>query len=340
MVGDGCGRERACAAAAAWSLRLAVARPRARSAAAAEFNRDGRMPVLQRPLRARALAAAAPVHRRCWELPVPAARARARSCGCHSPGQLLPVAAQAIRVPSTLARQPCQPVLCISRSHACTCIAYCAFMACAPTPALWVQASAAGRRHAAPLPPHMAQAPAGGARHTRACASVRACACVHACVCIPARGGSRDPPRPPCACCLYVHVCLHACPRARASLRPARVCIHARGGSRARACVPCKHYLRARVLTRCVRPAAAAAYTRSFGCRHPRLPGPPSQPRLRANVFAPWRRAMGAPRARVRKVTCIHTHTSNPRARTNACTRAHARAQTRACMQLRAFVAK
>ena len=128
--------------------------------------------------RARALAAAAPVHRRCWELPVPAARARARSCGCHSPGQLLPVAAQAIRVPSTLARQPCQPVLCISRSHACTCIAYCAFMACAPTPALWVQASAAGRRHAAPLPPHMAQAPAGGPV-TRACA--QACARAHAC---------------------------------------------------------------------------------------------------------------------------------------------------------------
>ena len=163
MVGDGCGRERACAAAAAWSLRLAVARPRARSAAAAEFNRDGRMPVLQRPLRARALSQ---LQRRFT--------AAVGSCRC-------PLRARALAAAAAIRRGSCCPRGRAGHSrpeHACQTnmqrfvrFPHARARTCAPTPALWVQASAAGRRHAAP---HMAQAQAGPIARARARVQLRA----------------------------------------------------------------------------------------------------------------------------------------------------------------------
>ena len=179
MVGDGCGRERACAAAAAWSLRLAVARPRARSAAAAEFNRDGRMPVLQRPLRARAPSQ---LQRRFT--------AAVGSCRC-------PLRARALAAAAAIRRGSCCPRGRAGHSrpeHACQTnmqrfvrFPHARARTCAPTPALWVQASAAGRRHAAP---HMAQAQAGPIARARA----RVCNCVR--IGFQSKGSSKLPGDP------------------------------------------------------------------------------------------------------------------------------------------------
>ena len=121
----------------------------------------------------------------------------------------------------------------------------------------------------------------------RACTPARACAYTHvrprarvsslrpaqkrACMPACARGCSRA--------LAYIRASVPACMRARvqACVRRPRVhtCVrvHSCAWRLPHACLrasqTCKHNLRARVLTRCVRPAAAAAYTRSFGCRLP-----------------------------------------------------------------------